>query len=308
MREISIIQEELRDVDSLIFEIRESIIQFPDDAVLFGSLSQYSFIRTNLLAELDNALALENSHVIDIAIKKEANPTFSEISRVLDSFQLAINSVRSFLSNRIEEIDLQFAATFQGSFGIKAVTVADNKLILGDIYQAINKLFEINEGILSLSNTDELSKNKTAVRSLAKFYGKLAEVQIDVEVKWNSPSNEQKRYLFTKDDSLNKRSKLLQLDIAETVEYDLSGILKEVNLLNNTCIVVVEGKKKKQRHILSFENPEKELIKGLLEKSLTVKVKHSKEWDYEQDKLIETKLVQKISRLTNVEPDGAVVS
>lgn len=70
MREISIIQEELSDVDSLIFEIRESIIQFPDDAVLFRSLSQYSFIRTNLLAELDNALALENSHVIDIAIKR----------------------------------------------------------------------------------------------------------------------------------------------------------------------------------------------------------------------------------------------
>lgn len=70
MREISIIQEELRDVDSLIFEISKSIIQFPDDAVLFGSLSQYSFIRTNLLAELDNALALENSHVIDIAIKR----------------------------------------------------------------------------------------------------------------------------------------------------------------------------------------------------------------------------------------------
>lgn len=70
MREISIIQEELRDVDSLIFEIRESIIQFPDDAVLLRSLSQYSFIRTNLLAELDNALALENSHVIDIAIKR----------------------------------------------------------------------------------------------------------------------------------------------------------------------------------------------------------------------------------------------
>lgn len=70
MREISIIQEELRDVDSLIFEIRESIAQFPDDAVLLRSLSQYSFIRTNLLAELDNALALENSHVIDIAIKR----------------------------------------------------------------------------------------------------------------------------------------------------------------------------------------------------------------------------------------------
>lgn len=70
MREISIIQEELSDVDSLIFEIRESIIQFPDDAVLLRSLSQYSFIRTNLLAELDNALALENSHVIDIAIKR----------------------------------------------------------------------------------------------------------------------------------------------------------------------------------------------------------------------------------------------
>lgn len=70
MREISIIQEELRDVDSLIFEIRESIIQFPDDAVLLRSLSQYLFIRTNLLAELDNALALENSHVIDIAIKR----------------------------------------------------------------------------------------------------------------------------------------------------------------------------------------------------------------------------------------------
>ena len=70
MREISIIQEELRDVDSLIFEIRESITQFPDDAVLLRSLSQYSFIRTNLLAELDNALALENSHVIDIAIKR----------------------------------------------------------------------------------------------------------------------------------------------------------------------------------------------------------------------------------------------
>lgn len=70
MREISIIQEELRDVDSLIFEIRESIIQFPDDAVLLRSLSQYSFIRTNLLAELDNAIALENSHVIDIAIKR----------------------------------------------------------------------------------------------------------------------------------------------------------------------------------------------------------------------------------------------
>lgn len=70
MRGISIIQEELRDVDSLIFEIRESIIQFPDDAVLLRSLSQYSFIRTNLLAELDNALALENSHVIDIAIKR----------------------------------------------------------------------------------------------------------------------------------------------------------------------------------------------------------------------------------------------
>lgn len=70
MREISIIQEELRDVDSLIFEIRESIIQFPDDAVLLRSLSQYSFIQTNLLVELDNALALENSHVIDIAIKR----------------------------------------------------------------------------------------------------------------------------------------------------------------------------------------------------------------------------------------------
>lgn len=70
MREISIIQEELIDVDSLIFEIRVSIIQFPDDAVLLRSLSQYSFIRTNLLAELDNALALENSHVIDIAIKR----------------------------------------------------------------------------------------------------------------------------------------------------------------------------------------------------------------------------------------------
>ena len=70
MREISIIQEELRDVDSLIFEIRESIIQFPDDAVLLRSLSQYSFIQTNLLVELDNALALENSHVIDIVIKR----------------------------------------------------------------------------------------------------------------------------------------------------------------------------------------------------------------------------------------------
>lgn len=72
MRGVSIIQEELRDVDSLIFEIRESITQFPDDAVLIGSLSQYSFIRTNLLAELDNALALENSHLINIAIKKRS--------------------------------------------------------------------------------------------------------------------------------------------------------------------------------------------------------------------------------------------
>lgn len=214
---------------------------------------------------------------------------------MLDSFQLAINSVRSFLSNRIEEIDLQFAATFQGSFGIKAVTASDNKLILGDIYQAISKLFEINEELLSLSNVAELINNKTAVRSLAKFYGKLAEVKIDVEVMWNSPSKEQKRFLFTEGDSLNKRSKLLQLDIAETVEYELSGILKEVNLLNNTCIVVVEGKKKKQRHILSFENSEKELIKSLLEKSLKVSIKHSKEWDYDQEKLLETKLIQKIA-------------
>lgn len=295
MRDIIQIQDELKDLDALVSQIKEFIKIFPEDHALTATHEQYEYKRSIVLQELNEVVIEDRRHILDISLQLETAPTFTVLKNVLEGFQSAVNAARLMIDSKIENIDLQFASTFHGSFGIKAISTTDDKILLGGVQQTFEKLFEINESIDAIEINSEIVKNKKALRAFAAFYGKISEAKIPVNAEWLSLTKEIKKFTITESDAISKRTKLLQWDTIESVTYDLDGIVKEINLINNTFILVSKRGKKVIKPTISFDSTMKDMIKGSLEKNVSISIEHTKSWDYEENQLIEKKILKKIT-------------
>jgi hypothetical protein len=295
MRAINIIEEELKDLDSLVHDIKEQLSLAPKDILLLASLEQYEFRRSEISTELSHALIANNCHIVDIAIKTEKSPTFVDLAKILAGFQNAINGAKNFLPNA-KTTQLCFASTFYGSFGIKAKTDSDDRFLLGDYYRNLDMFFNIDEDLNDDKNKYKLENNKTGLRTLANFYNKISEIDDPIEVKWISPSTGERITTFSKDSAKQKRNRLLKLDIAETNREIYNGEIKEINLLSNTFILVARKGQKKEKPTISFDSTQKDELKSLLDSMVTIEIEHSRSYDYEEEMVVEKKVLIQIKK------------
>lgn len=291
MRTPKTISEEINDLDSLIGDLDEARRQYPDDPSISFSIRQADERKARLNIELEKSYAYHRLHLFDIAIQTEERIRVALVSKIFNAYETAMASIGQIVN--IKSVpELYFSNLFRSSFGIRTYTKLDSQLLLSDYTIAFSTFFDLNNKIEDSNTALALFKNnRTAMRKFAKYYKEISEAGFPIRVRWGAPDSSGQTYTITPDEAIRKRTLLLKADTIETEIIELSGVMKELNLLSNSFIVVYKNQTSKIKFSPEFVT----IAIEKMGKSVSVKYRHERFYNFEEEKLEEARILIAIS-------------
>lgn len=255
--------------------------------------NRHSDIRGKLLSELEIAFKAENRHIFDIAIQADGFVRIDEVSTILRCLDDALSAVSDSLSIR-SNISPSMAMLFTGSFGIRLVSQPDDKLLLGDIANGYSKFFDI---LAKVEDPDEdilqiFSGNRKSLRKFAKLYKGLSNEKKDVKFRWGSKNDVETEHTISPMKAVKAYNRLLMADTKEVTTERSSGVIKEINLLTRTFILLLDeqiGNMKQQT--MKYIEKDREQITSRLDKQCNVSFTHERRFNPETEKIEEERIV-----------------
>lgn len=296
MKKSIIISQEIRDLDALLFKANKLKKEYPNDFAISLTIENYSARKIALLNELEIAFKEDNCHIMDVAIQRDNFPSIEMLSDIFSAIKNGFDAVADILSIKVG-VSHSFAATYNGSFGIRMVTTPDDSIVLGDTLKSMEKFYAINLNLkIPAANVlEEFKGNKKALRKFSKYYKAISKQTDSIKFRWGKIHGDDDNFEISPAEAGENYIKLLLADTAEYTEEEIDGIIKEINLLTRTFIIVSQDKNAKIRNTtIKFKEEEKDDIAKRLDAMCSVKYSHERKYNYEDEKIDDERILLSI--------------
>lgn len=290
IRKPNLIIDEIRDLDKIIKLSKNYLIENPYDEISNFLLEQNNFRRDILVSELQKSKALNKEHMLKFIFKD-----FSEslnLRKFIDSlkiFQDVLDETMDLVTNHKRKyFSLNLNTVFSGSLGILLSSDFDDKFIDSDYENTLNFFFEtiveINENKDKIDKIIEkrFKKDKNIISKYTSLFEKILFSGSSVSIEWDNISSKNRKVDITIETIKEIYSFLKKYDNSEINFREINGIIKAIDLTNNT--IKIEYNKdniniKPNLVKVSFNKTQYESVASNLDRKKYFELKESKKFN-----------------------------